>query len=317
MNLQQLRYVRALVEEGSFVAAASRCAVTQPTLSNGIAQLEADLGHRIFRRTTRSVALTAYGERILPAILEALRAFERVRDLAKQTGTNTIHVHTGLSPVVGIRMAEMAFDLFRVQRPEVEIIYREGNLVDLCEMMKRSQLDIIVAPLDPRTQSLPDCMLQSIYAEPLMFIPRREKRGRWAHVENVTVKEIADEQFVLVPNACGLTHVTKRLFDENCCPLNRYLGEASSYSVIAEWADLDLGSGILPSSKVPQHGKQLPALPILDGGEPAMIEYYAIGKPNTIPSSVFNALWETLPIESSPPPRMTREATATAFDWCL
>lgn len=316
MNLQQLRYVRALAEEGSFVAAASRCAVTQPTLSNGIAQLEADLGHRIFRRTTRSVALTAYGERILPAILEALRAFERVRELAKQTGTNAIHMHAGISPVVGIRMAEVAFEPFRARRPEVEIIYREGNLADLCEMMKRSQLDVIVAPLDPRAQSLPDCMLQKIYAEPLLFIPRREQRERWVGTEHVSVKEIADEQFVLVPNACGLTHVTKRLFDDNCCLLNRYLGEASSYSVITEWADLDLGSGILPTSKVPQCGKPL-AIPILDGGQSAMIEYYAIGKPSTIPSSVFNEFWETLNPESVRSPGIPYEASATEFDWCV
>ncbi len=81
MNLQQLRYVQALVEEGSFLAAAARCEVSQPTLSHGIARLEASLGQRIFRRTTRSVSLTAYGQLILPSIIDALNAFERIRDL--------------------------------------------------------------------------------------------------------------------------------------------------------------------------------------------------------------------------------------------
>ena len=81
MNLQQLRYVRALVEEGSFLAAAERCEVTQPALSHGIARLEASLGRRIFERTTRSVSLTAYGKLILPSIIDALNALERIRDL--------------------------------------------------------------------------------------------------------------------------------------------------------------------------------------------------------------------------------------------
>jgi DNA-binding transcriptional LysR family regulator len=315
MNLQQLRYVRALVEEGSFVAAASRCAVTQPTLSNGIAQLEADLGHRIFRRTTRSVALTAYGERMLPAILEALKAFERVRDLAKQTG-KALNVSVGISPCVGVRMAEIAFEPVKAHRPDIEIVYRECNLLDLAELMKRSQIDIILAPLDLRSPSLPDCMVQRIYTEPLLFLPRKGETGRWRHANQVTVTEIAEEQFVLVPNACGLAQVTKRLFDDKCCVLNRYPGEASSYATIKEWADMDLGSGILPASKISDSAADL-AIPIVDDGEPATISYFAIGKPNTVPSDVFTELWETLQIKSVRSAGAPTPALTPAYDWCL
>lgn len=315
MNLQQLRYVRALVEEGSFVAAASRCAVTQPTLSNGIAQLEADLGHRIFRRTTRSVSLTAYGERMLPAVLDALKAFERVRDLAKQTG-KALTASVGISPCVGVRMAEIAFEPAKAHRPDVEIIYRECNLLDLCELMRRAQIDIILAPLDLRSQSLPDCMIQHLYSEPLLFIPRKEERRRWMHAGQVTVAEIANEQFVLVPNACGLAQVTKRLFDDSCCVLNKYPGEASSYAAIKEWADMGLGSGILPASKVSDVETAL-AIPIVHDGGAAMIEYFAIGKPNTIPSSVFTELWEMLQIEAVPAACDHAPSQTPAYDWCL
>ncbi|WP_041921521.1 helix-turn-helix domain-containing protein [Hyphomicrobium denitrificans] len=82
MNFRQLRYVQALAEEGSFLAAAQRCEVSQPALSSGIARLEASLGQRIFERTTRSVALTDYGKIILPSIIDAINAVERMRDLA-------------------------------------------------------------------------------------------------------------------------------------------------------------------------------------------------------------------------------------------
>ena len=74
MNLQQLRYARALAECGSFVQAADQCAVTQPTLSNGIAQLESDLGQQLFARTTRTVRLTEAGEHLLPDIADILNA---------------------------------------------------------------------------------------------------------------------------------------------------------------------------------------------------------------------------------------------------
>ena len=87
MNLQQLRYACMLAEHGSFVEAANRCGVTQPTLSNGIAALEAELGVRLFARTTRSVRLTEYGQHLLPGITDVLNAqtqlFTTRRDLAK------------------------------------------------------------------------------------------------------------------------------------------------------------------------------------------------------------------------------------------
>ncbi|MFO1157589.1 MAG: LysR family transcriptional regulator [Reyranellaceae bacterium] len=44
MNLVFIRYFLALAASGNFTAAAERCHVTQPTLSAGIARLEAELG---------------------------------------------------------------------------------------------------------------------------------------------------------------------------------------------------------------------------------------------------------------------------------
>ena len=74
MNLSQLRYVKAVAETGSFTLAAERCYVTQPTLSNGIAQLEQEWEERLFTRTTRSVSLTPFGHHILPFIDKMLDA---------------------------------------------------------------------------------------------------------------------------------------------------------------------------------------------------------------------------------------------------
>ena len=68
MNLNQLSYVLAVVECGSFSKASIKCNVTQPTLSNGIASLENEFGGQIFNRTTRRTELSAFGSQILPCI---------------------------------------------------------------------------------------------------------------------------------------------------------------------------------------------------------------------------------------------------------
>ncbi len=65
MDRYLLRYFLAVAEAGHFSKAAAKVGVTQPTLSVGIAKLEAELGARLFERTTRRVSLTPAGARFL------------------------------------------------------------------------------------------------------------------------------------------------------------------------------------------------------------------------------------------------------------
>lgn len=58
MDLKVLRSFVEIAREQSFTAAAERLFVTQPTLSRQIADLEEELGQKLFNRTTRSLELT-------------------------------------------------------------------------------------------------------------------------------------------------------------------------------------------------------------------------------------------------------------------
>jgi len=83
MNLSQLKYVKAVAETSSFSRASEKSFVTQPSLSNAIAQLEEELGDRLFFRTTHSVSLTPFGERMLPLVTAVLDDRLRSRQLPK------------------------------------------------------------------------------------------------------------------------------------------------------------------------------------------------------------------------------------------
>jgi DNA-binding transcriptional LysR family regulator len=65
MLIQHLAYLAAVAREGHFGRAAETCHVTQPTLSNGIRRLEAELGVTLVRRGHRYEGLTPEGERML------------------------------------------------------------------------------------------------------------------------------------------------------------------------------------------------------------------------------------------------------------
>jgi DNA-binding transcriptional LysR family regulator len=77
MDTQALTAFLAVAESGSFSTAAERLFITQPAVSKRIAQLEQQLGTRLFDRVGRRIRLTEAGEALLPRARQVLRRFSR------------------------------------------------------------------------------------------------------------------------------------------------------------------------------------------------------------------------------------------------
>ena len=75
-DLNQLTWFQAVAEERSFTKAAAKLGVAQSTLSYTIKQLETRMGIRLLMRTTRNVAPTAAGERLLQTITPRIAEIE-------------------------------------------------------------------------------------------------------------------------------------------------------------------------------------------------------------------------------------------------
>ncbi|GGU13430.1 LysR family transcriptional regulator [Nocardioides albus] len=84
MEIGQLRYFVAVVDHGSFTAAAQRLHVSQSGISAQLAKLERELGHDLLVRGPRTIRLTHAGETLLPRAREAIRAVEGVRQSADE-----------------------------------------------------------------------------------------------------------------------------------------------------------------------------------------------------------------------------------------
>jgi DNA-binding transcriptional LysR family regulator len=270
MNLAQLRFVDAVASERSFTAAASRCHVTQPTLSSGIRQLEEELGGRLFDRTTRSVRLTELGEHLVPYVREVLNAQQM---LLSETN-NFLHparrlIRIGTSPLINTRLLGVMLEPFRRGHPDIEIVLREMNMADLYRMLDAGLLDYVFGVVDDhkgRWRAAP------LYQEPLLFIPSRAPL-RDPSLPSVRVDDIAHETFVMVPDACGLARTTRALFRTHRKKLREYPGEAMGYRVLEEWAALKIGAAILPKSKVTSRA----AYPITDkAGREVTIAFEAL-----------------------------------------
>ena len=86
MELKPLRAFAAIVEEGSFAAAARRLGISKSMCSKMISDLEADLGGRLLSRSTRAVTPTAVGQAFHAELTQILQALDAAIDGVRAAG---------------------------------------------------------------------------------------------------------------------------------------------------------------------------------------------------------------------------------------
>ncbi len=134
-----LRYFLAVIDSGTFTAAAMQVNVSQPTLSAGIAKLERETGAKLFRRNSQRVELTEAGARFAVHA----RRIEREFNLAQAS-------ITGLAPGGTLRLgvlntiatAELAAFTALAGRAELAVELVEGNAAALSQHLSRGRIDL-------------------------------------------------------------------------------------------------------------------------------------------------------------------------------
>ena len=269
MNIEGLRYAHAVSQTKSFSAAARDYGVTQPALSNGVARLEEELGVKLFDRTPRGVRPTAHGAVILPMIDRALGALDSiVAEARRLTRPATGSIRLGVSPLIGADLVACAFDAARGLSRPGDLVLREADLGLLRAALQASELDVLLVPA---VEAMPAYRHRAIFSEPVVVVDPAATLGAEGPLE---LAAAADANYILVPDTCGLTTFTTQLFRSHDLVLRTYPGEAASYRVLDEWADMGVGAALLPRSKI-SHGRA-GCRPLVRAGAPVEISYEAV-----------------------------------------
>ena len=151
MTLQQLRYFLAAADAGSFSAAAEELMLAQPSLSDQIRRLEAELGVALFARAGRRLVLTEAGRTLRPHAEATLRAAEDAADSVKQVrtlaggtmsfGTYGSAHHSLLGALIGD---------FRRRHPDVRVRVVGQNSVEVADAVRDGRLEagLVALPVD-------------------------------------------------------------------------------------------------------------------------------------------------------------------------
>lgn len=151
MELRHLRYFVIAAEEENFHRAAARLHVAQPALSKQIAQLETELGCKLFERAKGRVRLSGVGRLYLESARQILRdvaqATERIRQAASgQIGT----LRVGFRETAGrSSIVSRSLSVFRQAFPSVELRLQQMTSPAQCVALNAGELDAGFIYLSP------------------------------------------------------------------------------------------------------------------------------------------------------------------------
>lgn len=135
-------FVKA-AEYGSFSRAANFFNLPQSNVSRQIAQLEEDLGARLFHRNGRGVSLSEVGQRLLPRLIELRQQADRLSDQILTQGQMAIgEVRVGLLPWCVPVLAAPIFRAVRSELPQVELHFCEAPSSQLNEFLEEGRIDL-------------------------------------------------------------------------------------------------------------------------------------------------------------------------------
>jgi DNA-binding transcriptional LysR family regulator len=122
MDLRRLRLFLAVVDEGGFTRAAHTEFVSQPSVSQAIRELEAELGTPLFHRVGRGAVLTAAGEALVGPARQALRDVDAARAaVAAVAGLDTGRLDLVALPTLAVDPIAPLVGAFRVAHPGVTV----------------------------------------------------------------------------------------------------------------------------------------------------------------------------------------------------
>lgn len=194
MDLKQLRYFMAIVEERQITAAARRLHMAQPPLSNQMKMLEDEIGLQLFRRGPHHIELTEAGE------LLAARAAQLL-DMAAMTKRELQDLKQGLCGTLAIGTVSSSGNLlmhegmqaFRAKFPRVHFEIHDGNTYQLIDMLEKRLIEIAIVRT-PFNASRFNCK----YRQPEPMIAAMTPELDWApQQQEIAVEELADRPLIL------------------------------------------------------------------------------------------------------------------------
>src|SRR5919109_3754264 len=290
MEIHQLRYFVAVADEGNFSRAAAKVRVAQPSLSQQIRKLEAEIGQPLFDRLPRSVVLTEagrclldYARQILASIGDARRCVDELK------GKIAGDVAVGAIPTIAPYVLPELVVTFQKHYPDVTLHIVEDVTVGVTRRIEAGELDVALASTCQRSPTL---RVELLGKEPLLaLVPEKHALAKHAVI---ALDDLKFQRFLLLHEMHCLSQQVHHVLESHRLQPEVALA-GSQLSTIANMVAAGIGLSIVPQMMVKHHAT--PGCVSLPFAPP-------------VPERELNALYNPLRFQSRAAAAFRKEAAA-------
>lgn len=248
MTLVQLEYIIAVDTYKSFVLAAKKSFVTQPTLSTQIQKLETSLGVKIFDRSQQPIVPTKIGKQIIQQarviVTESKKVQEIISNVKEDVGGE---LRIGVIPTVAPYLLPKVLGSMMVKYPKLHLQIWEFTTNKIISQLKNGLLDcgILATPIQEET-----LLTHPLYYE--SFVAYLNKESSLGTKKTVNANDLLSEKLWLLNEGhCMRNQVLNLCQRRNLLDPNHLLEyNTGSIETLKRMVDINGGATILPQLSI-------------------------------------------------------------------
>jgi DNA-binding transcriptional LysR family regulator len=202
LRLRDLHLFFTVMQRGSMAKAASYLGISQPGVSEVIANLEHSLGVKLFDRSPQGVEPTIYGRALHKRGLAAFDELKQgIRDIEFLSDPTSGELRIGCGPTTAAGFMTPIIRQFSKAHPHVTLHYKEvppprRELGDLRDRVYDLVLGHLVTPLE-REFLADDLNVEILFDDP--FVVMAGSQSPWARRRKIDLSELVDAPWILSP----------------------------------------------------------------------------------------------------------------------
>lgn len=244
--MAQLKAFVAIADVQHFRDAAASLGVSQPTLSQALSTLEANLGVQLIERNPRRVLVTAEGQALLPLARRAIDAVDEFHRAALPDSWLSGPLHVGMIPTIAPYLLPALLPALREEAPDLELHVHEDQTEHLLRALAEGGIEVAVLSLpltDSRIEILP------VYDED--FVLAVPPGHPWEGASGVPVSALQDEELLFLDEGhCLRDQTVDVCLSSGVANAGQTNPRAASLSTIVQLVSAGLGMTFLPATAV-------------------------------------------------------------------
>ena len=259
MELRNLLTYSKVCESMSFSKAADQLGYAQSTVTMQIAQLEDELGVRLFDRNGKRFRLNAKGEELLTYANRLIALSEEAKTAVSDTQTPRGLLRIGVIESVGAFFLPPILQEYLISFPDVRVQVLTATTREIMGMLRQNKIDLMLT-LDDRVYD-PDWTCIWSREEDIVFLcaPEHAFAGR----TDITLAELLQENLLLTERCCNYRYRFEHICDRYQMQLRSSL-EIGCTNTILQFTEHNLGVTFLPrlTAEASLHTKRLSAFSV-------------------------------------------------------